>query len=54
MQEIDLLRLHRETMKYMEIESIFKRLTQTFINKIYNLIRDIFAEEHKFTIQVYS
>ncbi|CAK89813.1 unnamed protein product (macronuclear) [Paramecium tetraurelia] len=51
MQEIDLLRLHRETLKYLEIESIFKRLTQTFINKIYNLIRDIFAEEHKFTIQ---
>ncbi|CAD8186477.1 unnamed protein product [Paramecium pentaurelia] len=51
MQEIDLLRLHKETLKYLEIENIFKRLTSTFLDRIYHLIKDIFAEEHKFTIQ---
>lgn len=54
MQEIDLLRLHKETLKYLEIENIFKRLTSTFLDRIYHLIKDIFAEEHKFTIQVHN
>lgn len=35
MQDPDLLRLHRETLKYLEIENIFKRLTSTFMNRIF-------------------
>ncbi|CAD8099625.1 unnamed protein product [Paramecium sonneborni] len=54
MQEIDLFKLHQETQKYLEIENIFKRLTNTFLNKIYQLIKDIFDEEQKFTIQVHN
>jgi hypothetical protein len=50
MKEADLLRLHRETQKYLEIDNIFKRLSVTFMDKMYELIREIFAEEHKFTI----
>lgn len=53
MDESCLLRLERETLKFMEIENIFYRLRHAEqISPIYTLFRSIFKKEHEFTIQV--
>ncbi|KAM3128742.1 hypothetical protein pb186bvf_019154 [Paramecium bursaria] len=51
MLETDLLRIRQESQKFMEIDNIFNRLSQNYINKIYTLFKEIFHSEHQYTIQ---
>jgi len=51
--DVCIRRLERETLKYMEIQNIFYRLHSTdYVQSIYGLFKNIFENEHKFTITV--
>lgn len=45
--DITFSRLQRETLKFMEIDNVLKRLKQQgFLDRIYVLVNDIFNSEH--------
>ncbi|CAK66500.1 unnamed protein product (macronuclear) [Paramecium tetraurelia] len=51
MQELDFLRVQRESQKFLEIDNIFNRLASNFVEKIFALFKEIFQQEHTYTIQ---
>ncbi|CAD8042829.1 unnamed protein product [Paramecium primaurelia] len=51
MQELDFLRIQRESQKFLEIDNIFNRLASNFVEKIFALFKEIFQQEHAYTIQ---